>query len=73
MRIPQAMFGRAWAAFQATPAGLPDRAAVCAALEAAFEMAEVEMTEATRHPLAAEHGWPDKPARIYTARWVERD
>ena len=35
--------------------------------------AEVETEEAARHPLAVELGWPDKPARVYTARWVERD
>ena len=34
---------------------------------------EVEMEEVAPHPLAVALGWPDKPARIYTARWVERD
>lgn len=34
--------------------------------------AEVEVEEAPRHPLAVEFGWPDKPARVHTARWVER-
>lgn len=34
MSIRQSQFDRAWAAYRATPAILPDRAALCAALEA---------------------------------------
>ena len=72
MKIPDSMVQLALEAFEATPPHESTEQAVRRALEAVFAGADVETRTVTRHPTAIEFGWPDKPATIRTARWVER-